>query len=223
MSTITQESNKEDRTQFGLPIDYGFSRAASEERIQKAATALRKNGFVVEVFSTAAEARSFVTSMLPKDKTIFTTRSETLRLSGLDDDINVSGSYISLRQQMTKLDRATQMPEIKRLGATPDVVVGSAHAVTEDGRLIVASASGSQFGPLSSGAGKAIFVVGSQKIVPDLETGMRRIENYSYPKEDARMREQYNIPSALLKILILNGDWPAARSTVVLIREAIGY
>jgi len=223
MSTLTQDSDKEGRTEFGLPIDDGFSKAASEERIQKAAAALRKNGFEVEVVSTAAEARSHVKSILPKDKAIFTARSETIRLSGLDDDINGSGDYVSIRQQMTKLDRATQMDEIKRLSATPDVVVGSVHAVTEDGRLVAGSASGSQLGPYSSGAGKAIFVVGSQKIVPDLETGLRRITNYSYPKEDARMREQYKMPSALLKILILNGDWPAARSTVVLIREPIGF
>jgi len=121
------------------------------------------------------------------------------------------------------MDREMQGREMRQLAASPDWVVGSVHAVTEDGTLVAASASGSQFGPFSSGAAKAIFVVGAQKVVPDLETALRRIKSYSYPKEDTRMREKYNMPSALLKILIMNGDWPATRSTVVLIRESIGF
>ncbi len=216
-------ANGESKTQYGIPIDHRFSKPASEEMIQRAAEALRKHNIAVEVVDTAADARSYVKSILPKDKSIFTSASETLRLSGLDEDINQSGGYLSIRQQLAKMDRATQMPEMRHLSATADVVVGSVHAVTEDGKLVAASASGSQLALYSSGASRAIFVVGAQKVVPDLETGLRRVEAYSYPKEDARMRERYGMPSALLKILIINGDWPATRSTVVLIRESIGF
>jgi acyl-CoA hydrolase len=109
-----------------------------------------------------------------------------------------------------------------KLGASPDVVVGSVHAITEDGRVIAASGSGSQLGPYASAAGKVIWVVGSQKIVPDLDTAMRRLQFYAYPKEDNRVREKYGTPSGLMKILIVNGDMPG-RSTVVLIREPIGF
>lgn len=212
-----------EKTQFGLPIDNSFSKSASEEQIQRAATALRAHNFAVEVVDTTAAARAYVNSILPKGLTIFTASSETVRLSGLDEDINNSGNYESIRQQLSKLDPKTQMPEMRRLGATPDVVVGSVHAVTEDGRLIIGSASGSQLGPYSAGAGKVIWVVGAQKVVPDLETGMRRLEEYSYPKEDIRVREKYGFPSSLAKILIMNADRPAGRSTVVLVREPIGF
>jgi hypothetical protein len=211
------------KTQFGIPIDTSFEKAASEESIQRAAAALRARGFTVEVVDTPADARAYVNSILPKDQSILTAASETVRLSGLDEDINRSGKYIALRPQTEKLDRATQMAEIKKLVATPDVVVGSVHGITEDGRVLVASASGSQMGPYAFGAGKVIWVVGSQKVVPDLDTAMRRVEYYAYPKEDIRAREAYGRPSALLKILIINGDWPAGRSTIVLIREPIGF
>lgn len=211
------------KTEFGLPIDYGFSEAASEERIQRAATALRAHNIAVEVVDTPAAARAYVNSILPKDQTIFTATSETVRLSGLDEDINNSGNYKSIRKQLSKLDRNTQMAEMKRLGTTPDVVVGSVHAVTEDGRLIIGSATGSQLGPYSAGASKVIWVVGAQKVVPDLETGMRRLKEYSYPMEDIRARAAYGSPSALAKVLIVNADWPAGRSTVVLVREPIGF
>jgi len=224
MATTSESvSTDETKTQFGIPIDHRFSKPASEEMIRRAAEALRKHNIAVEVVDTVADARSYVNSILPKDKSIFTAASETLRLSGLDEDINNSGRHISIRQQLAKMDRNTQMPEMRRLGATADVVVGSVHAVTEDGKLVAASASGSQLALYSSGAARVIYVVGAQKVVPDLETGLRRVESYSYPREDTRMREKYGMPSALLKILIVNGDWPVTRSAVVLIREAIGF
>ena len=211
------------KTEFGLPIDNSFSRPATEEQIQRAAAALRAHNIAVEVVDTPAAARAYVNSILPKDKTILTAASETVRLSGLEEDINNSGHYKSIRQELAKLDPKTQMPEMRKLGSTPDVIVGSVQAVTEDGRLIIGSASGSQLGPYSAGAGKVIWVVGSLKVVPDLETGMRRLEEYSYPKEDIRARAKYGQGSFLAKVLTINMDWPAGRSTLVLIREPIGF
>jgi len=100
---------------------------------------------------------------------------------------------------------------------------GVASSPSHANSVSLASASGSQLGPYATGAGKAIWVVGSQKIVSDVDTAMRRLQYYSYPLEDARLREAYGMPSALLKVLLINGDWPAGRSTVVLVREPIGF
>jgi len=211
------------RTEFGLPIDNSFSKPATEEQIQRAAAALRAHKVAVEVVDTPEAAREYVKSILPKDKNILTAASETIRISGLEDEINNSGNYKSIRQLLAKMDPKTQMPEMRKLGATPDVIVGSVQAVTEDGRLIVGSASGSQLGPYSAGAGQVIWVVGSQKVVPDLETGLRRLNDYSYPKEDIRARAKYGQGSFLAKILIINLDWPAGRSNLVLVREPIGF
>jgi hypothetical protein len=123
---------------------------------------------------------------------------------------------------MLKLDYKTQRAEMLKMGATPDVIVGSVHAITEDGRALAASGSGSQLGPYAAAAGKVVWVVGSQKVVPDLDAAMRRLQYYAYPKEDARMRQTYGMPSGLMKILIVNGDMPG-RISVVLVREPIGF
>ncbi|MDA4137137.1 MAG: lactate utilization protein [Thaumarchaeota archaeon] len=218
----TNENEKE-KTEFGIPIDYSFSKPATEEQIQRAAAALKARKFNVEVVDTPAAARTYVNSILPKGKNVLTPSSETVRLSGLDEDINTSGQYKSVRNEIMKLDRSTQMHEMRKLGATPDAIVGSAAAVTEDGRILVGSASGSQIGPYSAGATMVVLVVGSQKIVPDLATGLRRLEDYSYPKEDIRARAKYGMGSFLAKTLIISGDYPPGRTTVVLIREPIGY
>jgi len=219
---MTSTEQVQTKTQFGIPIDESFGKPASEESIQNAAKALRAHNFSVEVVDTLAQARAYVNSILPKDESILTASSETLRISGLEEDINRSGKFNAIRPQLEKLDRSTQRAEMRKLSATPDVVVGSAHAVTEDGRVVAASASGSQLGPYAFGAGRVVWVVGSQKVVPDMDVAMRRLQYYSYPKEDIRAREKYGMPSALLKVLTMNGDWPG-RSTVVLVREPVGY
>src|ERR1700688_1944992 len=135
----TEAGQIQGKTQFGIPIDESFGKAASEESLQKTAAALKTRNFSVEVVDTPADARAFVLSILPKDQSIFTSSSETLRLSGLEEDINNSGKYNAIRPQMLKLDYKTQRAEMLKMGATPDVVVGSVHAITEDGRGVAAS------------------------------------------------------------------------------------
>jgi len=101
---------------------------------------------------------------LSTDLSVFTSGSETLRLSDIAEDINDSGRFRSTRQQLAQLDVATQGDEMKKLGACPDVIVGSVHAVTEDGHAVAGSFTGSQLGPYAAGAGKVIWVVGAQKV-----------------------------------------------------------
>lgn len=79
------------------------------------------------------------------------------------------------------MDRKTQSREIRKLTAAPDYMLGSVQAVTEGGDLVVASASASQLGPYASGAGRLILVVGSQKIVRDLDEALRRIDEQVFP------------------------------------------
>jgi hypothetical protein len=210
-------------TEHGLPIDQSFATAASEEQLQRSAEALRVKGAAVEIVDTAADARRWVLDRLPTDQSVFTAGSETLRLTGLAEDINESGRYLSARKQIASLDFATQYDEMRRLGAMPDVVVGSVHALTEDGEAVIASMTGSQLAPYGSGASKVVWVVGSQKIVPDLETALRRVRHYSLPLEDGRARVAYGIPSAANKILIVAGEPTPGRITVVITRETIGF
>jgi hypothetical protein len=154
---------------------------------------------------------------------VFTGASETLRLSGIDEDINKSGRYDAVRPRSLTMDRATQLGEIWRLISTPDVIVGSVAAVTESGSLVVASASGSQLPGYAGAAARAIWIVGAQKVVPDLSTALRRIENHCLPLENLRAQEVYGRPSAINRLLILNAEPHPGGGTVLLLREAIGF
>ena len=137
-----------------------------------------------------------------------------------EDRLFVSSAYEG--SLMMKMDRNTQAREMRKLVAAPDIELGSVNAVTEAGQLVEASASGSQMGPYSASSGKLILVVGSQKIVPDLEAAWRRIREYVTPYEDARLREQMGIGTKLARVLILEQDFMPGHTTVILVREPVG-
>jgi LUD domain len=200
-----------------------FAGLASDARLRAAAAALERNGMTSLVVGSSQEARTAVRSTLPIGAEVFNNTSRTLEAIGVAEDIERSGQYQPLRPRLYQMDREMQAREMRQLAAAPDFVVGSVHAVTEDGSLLIASASGSQLGPLASGAGHVILVIGGQKIVPDLATGLRRIDEYCFPIEDRRAREAYGVPSGVNNILVINRVITPRRVTAILVGESIGF
>jgi hypothetical protein len=199
-----------------------FTEPASAPRLERAAAALAARNFTVEILDDAAAARTRVSDLIPAGASVFTGASETLRLSGIEEDINNSGRYDSVKSRPL-LDRVTRRNEIWAALSTPDVLVGSVAAVTETGSLVAASASGSQLPGYAGAAARVIWVVGAQKVVPDLSTALRRVEEHCLPLENERALQVYRVPSALNRVLILNAEPEAGRGTVLLLREAIGF
>jgi L-lactate utilization protein LutC len=200
-----------------------FTDPAPAQRLERAAEALTARGFTAEILDDAAAARARVSDLIPEGARVFTAASETLRLSGIDEDINASGRYQAVKPRVLAIDRATGADEIRRLLASPDVVVGSVAALTETGSIVAASGSGSQLPAYSGGAARAIWIVGAQKVVPDLSTALRRVEGHVLPLESARTQAAYGWPSAVNRLLIMNAEPRPGRATVLLLREAIGF
>ena len=211
--------------QFDLDpsIKREFGTVAGDARVTRTAAALEANGISVLRAADAAEAKRVVLGLIPDGSQVHHGASQSLELSGIIDEIETSGRYDPVRPRIRSLDRDTQADEIRRLSAAPDVMLGSVHAVTETGALLAASMSGSQLGPYASGAGRVILVVGTQKIVSDLEEGLRRINEYAFPLEDARAQAAYGIHSAVNKVLIINHEIVPGRITVVLVDEVLGF
>ena len=212
----------EPRTIERLPVNAEFARPADAEAIERAADALRANNFDVHIVEDGEAARALVLSLIPEGAEVGQGASLTLEQIGVTAAIEKSGCYEAIRPRVRAMDRATQMREIRKLGAAQDFQINSVQAVTEDGRIVVASFGGSQLGPIVSGAGRVILVAGAQKVVPDLATAFRRIEEYSLPKEDVRLQEVYGRRSAAKKMLILNGEVAPGRTTVILVRRPVG-
>jgi hypothetical protein len=196
--------------------------AIAVHAVDEVATALRAHNIQAIVVGTGAEAAQAVLGVIPQGAEVHSGKSKTLEDIGLYAELMESGRYDAIRPRLFAMDRATQAREMRKLAAAPDVMVGSVEAVTLDGTLVAASATGSQLGPLAAGAGRVVLVVGSQKIVPDLDAALRRIHEVVLPWENARIRERLGVDTMLAKILLIHGEWTPDRITVVLVREPVG-
>jgi hypothetical protein len=68
-----------------------------------------------------------------------------------------------------------------------------------------------------------ILVIGGQKIVADVPTGLRRIREYCFPLEDRRAREAYGVPSGVNNILIINREMAPNRISAILVKQSLGF
>jgi hypothetical protein len=200
-----------------------FSRLATPQTIRAVATALEGSGIDTRVVDSGEEARQAVRSLLPVGAEVYNNTSRTLEVIGVAEDIERSGLYQPLRPRLYQMDREMQRREMRQLSAAPDWVVGSVHAVTETGSLLIASASGSQLGPIVSGAGHLVLVIGGQKIVRDLNSGLRRVYEYCFPLEDLRARQAYGVPSGVNNLLIINKAVAPGRINAILVNELLGF
>jgi len=200
-----------------------FTTLPDEHALQVTVVALEEHGFSVEVVGDLDAARQAVLARIPDGSSVMTNTSVTLAETGIADAINDDGGrWESARNKMFALDFATQAQQMKGIGGQPDYALGSAHAVTRDGTLVIASASGSQLASYAWGAANVIFVIGAQKLVPDLPAAHERIYQHSLPLEDARAQAAYGQHSQVGKVLEIHQEMPG-RIHVVLIRQQVGF
>jgi hypothetical protein len=206
-----------------------WARLASDEQISRTTAALETNGMHAIVVDTGDEARHQVFTLLPAGAQVLTMTSRTLETIGVAEEIDEPSEmaearrYDAVRTKLLQMDRKTQGAEMRRLGASPDYAIGSVQAVSEHGEAFVASATGSQLAAYVYGAGAVIWVVGSQKIVPDREAAFRRIYEYSLPREDERAREAYGFGSGVNKVVVVNREFMPGRITVILVKQELGF
>jgi acyl-CoA hydrolase len=199
-----------------------FTTLPDDKTLATTVVALEEHGFSVEVVDHLDAAREAVLARIPHGATVMTNTSVTLQETGIADAVNNDGPYDSARNRMFALDFATQAQEMKAIGGQPDYALGSVHAITRDGTLVIASASGSQLASYAWGAAKVIFVVGAQKLVATLEEAHERIYKHSLILEDARAIAAYGQNSSVGKVLEIHQELPD-RIHVVLIRQTVGY
>jgi LUD domain len=196
--------------------------ANDRDAVDRLAETLRSHNIEAIVVEWGEEVRDLVLGLIPEGAEVHSGKSKTLEDVGLYAALMESGRYDALRPRYMVMDRKTQGREIRKLVAAPDYMLGSVAAITKDGTLVAASATGSQLGPYVSGAGRLILVVGSQKIVPDLDAALRRIREVALPYENGQVRARMGVDTVLEKVLLIYGEWLAGRTTVVLVREPVG-
>ncbi len=196
-----------------------------DKTIEKTIAALKVNGIEAEVVENGEQAKQKVLEIVPDGSEVMTMTSVTLDTIGLPEEINKKdGKLKSVRDKLYTMDRQTQAQEMNGLGAAPEFAVGSVHAVTEDGQVLIASYTGSQLPAYAYGALHIIWVVGAQKVVKNIDAGIKRVYDHSLPLESERAKKAYGLPgSAVNKILIINKEIQPHRIYLILVKEKLGF
>jgi L-lactate utilization protein LutB len=200
-----------------------WDKLADDPSLKLTAEALKAHGFNVIIAESGEQAKKKVLELIPPKSEVMTASSVTVEQIGMAKEIEDSGKYASVRKRIAAVSDEAKRHEARRLSAAPDYVTGSVHAVTQDGKLVIVSNTGSQLGMYATSAAHVVFVVGTQKIVKDLDQAMRRIHDYVLPLEDERLRKLYGMGSAINKILVMEKEVFPGRVTVVLVKEKVGF
>lgn len=184
---------------------------------------LKLKGITAFFVETSTQAKRKVLELIPQGVKVLASSSQTLEQIGLLEEIDNSNKYVSVRKEYMTYDREKDKDKIRIARSTPDFVVGSVHAVTEKGEIMIASNMGSQLASYVYGAGKVIWVVGLQKIVKNLDKGFERIYKHSLPLESERLKKTYGVGSNVSKILIYNQEYIPNRTTLIFVNEVLGF
>lgn len=204
-----------------------WTRLADENIVRKTVDALKSNGIEAIIVNNGEEAKAKVLELIPEGSEVMNQTSITLETIGLVKEINESGRFDSVKNKLTKMNRETDSKKMQMLGTAPDFTIGSVHAVTEHGQVIVASNTGSQLGSYAYASPHVIWIAGTQKIVRDIDEGLKRISDFILPLESARARKAYGLPDTYnsfpSKILIFNREVKKQRITLIFVKEILGF
>ncbi|OAQ52019.1 hypothetical protein HTG_13640 [Natrinema mahii] len=205
-------------------IDATLDDLPPDEAIEATVENLEANGFDVVVADSAAEALETIQSQIPAGASVMNGHSTTLEEIGFDDYLSAGDhEWESLADEIWSIDDDAKRQAARRESQTADYFLGGINAIAQTGELVAADRSGSRIGAYPFAASNVVIVSGVNKIVPTLEDALDRLESVAYPLENERAQEVYGVESAIAKQLIFRQELEDDRTTVVLVREQLGY
>ncbi|WP_435552499.1 lactate utilization protein [Natrinema sp. CGMCC1.2065] len=205
-------------------IDATLDELPTDEAIEATVDNLEANGFEVVVTDSAAEALEAVQSRIPAGASVMNGHSTTLEEIGFADYLSEGDhEWESLADDIWSIDDDAERQAARRESQTADYFLGGINAIAQTGELVAADRSGSRIGAYPFAASNVVIVSGANKIVPTLDDALDRLESVAYPLENERAQEAYGVESAIAKQLIFRQELEDDRTTVVLVREQLGY
>jgi L-lactate utilization protein LutB len=205
-------------------IDDSLDQLPDDETVEETVANLEANGFDVVVVDSAAEALETIESQIPAGVSVMNGHSTTLEEIGFDELLSEGDhEWESLPDEIWSIDDDAERQAARRQSQTADYFLGGINAISETGELVAADLSGSRIGAYPFAAGNVIIVSGANKVVPTLDDAFDRLESVAYPLENERAQEAYGVESAVAKQLVYRREPEEGRTTVVLVRERLGY
>ena len=215
-----------DKSQYvdAVEIDESLDSLPTDADIDETVTNLTANGFDVTVVDTADAALETIQSLIPAGASVMNGHSTTLEEIGFVDYLSEGDhEWERLPDTIWSIADDEERLAARRESQTAEYFLGGINAIAQTGELVAADMSGSRIGAYPFAAGNVVIVSGVNKIVDDVERAQARLESVAYPLENARAKDAYGVESAVAKQLIYRQEPTEGRTTVVLIREQLGY
>jgi hypothetical protein len=193
-------------------------------RVRRTFSAMGARGFGCLYVPNREAALETLFGLIPKGSAVAHGSSTTLEQIGFIGQLKgpSSGYRYMNAEWVAESDPAKRAKLRAKLSVEADYFLGSVQAVCETGESVGADASGSRQAFYVFGPPHVIWVAGINKIVPNLETGMRRVREVALPLEDRRMKALGASGSSIGKLVVYERERPG-RTTLVLVGEALGF
>jgi L-lactate utilization protein LutB len=206
-------------------VDPGvWNKIPSQAVIERTKKEIENRGIRVIVAENGDNALSILREIIPEGSEVMNGSSTTLIEIGYDELIskNLSG-WSLLHTSITAENDAAKRAALRRRSVAADYFISGANAISETGEIVACDASGSRVGAWPFAAGNLIIVAGINKIVPNLDDALKRVRHYAFPLENARAHKVYGTPSVIGKCVILANERVPGRTTLILVKESLGY
>jgi L-lactate utilization protein LutC len=203
-----------------------YTTLASKEAVEKTTASLTANSFMPEVLATKEAALARIKELIPAGASVMNGASRTLEQIGYVEYLKAKQhGWSNIHDAILEETDDAKKADMRKMGVLSDFYLGSVHALTEDGQLVISSNSGSQLPHLAYTSPNLILVVSTEKITPTLTDAFLRIEKHVVPLEDERMKAAYGYGTMRTKTLILHKENPGMgrKVHVLLVEEKLGF
>ncbi|MBC7836954.1 lactate utilization protein [Acetobacteraceae bacterium] len=205
-----------------------YKTLVSDETLQKVASELKKRNFDPIIVPDKEEALKKIQELIPLGASVMNGASRTLEEIGFIEHLKSdTHGWNNLHKAIVGESDPQKQQILRREALLSDFYLGSVHALAETGEMVIASNTGSQLPHVVYSSPNLILVIGTQKIVPTLEDGRRRLREHVVPLEDVRMKEVYGptMGTMLNKEFIFHGEssFTGRKIHVLLVNEKLGF
>jgi len=204
-----------------------------EEKAKKAVEKLVAHDFKAIYVKTKAEAVQEVLKQITPNKKIGIGGSLTLRELGILEKLEAQG-YTVYNHWKPGLSRESML-EIRKSQMTSDLFLSSVNALTLNGELVNIDGIGNRVNSSVFGPGKVILVAGHNKIVDDVQEGIKRIKNVAAPLNARRLNIDVpcaklgkcvdcNSPNRICRVIVIHERKPSLTDMfIILVGEELGF
>lgn len=203
-----------------------YTTLADKTSLDKTILSLSGKGYKVFNTQSSIEALEKIKEIIPEGSVLMNGSSTTLNQIGFTDFLKDNNhKWNNLHSAIVSEIDPAEQGKLRKKATLSDYYIGSVHAITEEGEMIIASNTGSQLPNIVFSSTNLVFVIGTQKIVKNLAEAMERLENHVKALEDERSKVAYGVPTSVNKIVIFKGENPYMGRTVniILVNELLGF